>query len=121
MATTTAIPRRALGRTGETVSALGMGGYHLGLVGAERDVTSLVRGDRNEEPWRRRGAGEEACGNGEGGGPLRRGRLHADVEGRDVWAGGDGRIETVPLRDLSATKLHRRNELPYGDQPMTGR
>ena len=41
MASTTEIPRRALGRTGETVSALGMGGYHLGL-GSERDATSLV-------------------------------------------------------------------------------
>ena len=38
------IPRRALGRTGETVSALGMGGYHLGLVGSEREATSLVHG-----------------------------------------------------------------------------
>ena len=42
MAPTTDIPRRALGRTGETVSALGMGGYHLGLLGAERDAISLV-------------------------------------------------------------------------------
>lgn len=42
MAATTEIPRRALGRTGETVSALGMGGYHLGQVGAEREVISLV-------------------------------------------------------------------------------
>ncbi len=42
MAATTEIPRRALGRTGETVSALGMGGYHLGQVGAEREAISLV-------------------------------------------------------------------------------
>jgi predicted aldo/keto reductase-like oxidoreductase len=36
------IPRRPFGRTGETVSALGMGGFHLGLVGTEREATSLV-------------------------------------------------------------------------------
>jgi uncharacterized protein len=36
------IPRRALGRTGEYVSALGLGGYHLGLVGTEREATRLV-------------------------------------------------------------------------------
>jgi predicted aldo/keto reductase-like oxidoreductase len=36
------IPRRPFGRTGETVSALGMGGYHLGLIGTEREATSLV-------------------------------------------------------------------------------
>ncbi|MEO8620623.1 MAG: aldo/keto reductase [bacterium] len=36
------IPRRALGKTGETVSALGLGGYHLGQIGAEREAISLV-------------------------------------------------------------------------------
>ena len=36
------IPRRPFGRTGETVSALGMGGFHLGEVGTEREATSLV-------------------------------------------------------------------------------
>jgi predicted aldo/keto reductase-like oxidoreductase len=36
------IPRRPFGRTGETVSALGMGGYHLGLIGTEREAISLV-------------------------------------------------------------------------------
>jgi len=35
------IPRRALGRTGEYVSALGIGGYHLGL-GTEREATRIV-------------------------------------------------------------------------------
>ena len=42
MATIEAIPRRPLGQTGEMVSALGMGGYHLGLVGTEREAISLV-------------------------------------------------------------------------------
>ena len=37
------IPRRPFGKTGETVSALGLGGFHLGLVGTERDATALVR------------------------------------------------------------------------------
>ena len=36
------IPRRPFGSTGEVVSALGMGGFHLGLVGSEREATSLV-------------------------------------------------------------------------------
>lgn len=44
MANTADIPRRALGRTGEAVSALGMGGYHLGQVGSEREAISLVHG-----------------------------------------------------------------------------
>jgi predicted aldo/keto reductase-like oxidoreductase len=43
MATTTApIPQRAFGRTGETISAIGLGGFHLGLVGTEREATSIV-------------------------------------------------------------------------------
>ena len=35
------LPRRALGRTGEYVSALGIGGYHLGF-GTEREATRIV-------------------------------------------------------------------------------
>ena len=43
MATTTApIPQRLFGRTGETVSAIGLGGYHLGLIGSEREAISIV-------------------------------------------------------------------------------
>jgi aryl-alcohol dehydrogenase-like predicted oxidoreductase len=36
------IPRRLLGRTGERVSALGLGGYHLGNVGTEREAIRIV-------------------------------------------------------------------------------
>jgi aryl-alcohol dehydrogenase-like predicted oxidoreductase len=36
------IPRRALGTTGEYVSAIGLGGYHLGTIGSERESTKLV-------------------------------------------------------------------------------
>ena len=37
------IPRRPFGRTGETVTAIGLGGYHIGLAGSERESVSLVR------------------------------------------------------------------------------
>ena len=36
------IPRRALGRTGAEVSALALGGYHLGLVRTEREAMRIV-------------------------------------------------------------------------------
>ena len=36
------IPQRVFGRTGETVSAIGLGGYHLGLIGSEREAISIV-------------------------------------------------------------------------------
>jgi uncharacterized protein len=37
------IPRRPLGRTGVMVSALGMGGYHLGLVKSDRTAVRIVQ------------------------------------------------------------------------------
>jgi len=36
------IPLRPFGRTGETVSALGLGGFHLGEIGTEREAISLL-------------------------------------------------------------------------------
>jgi aryl-alcohol dehydrogenase-like predicted oxidoreductase len=40
--TTESIPRRALGSTGEYVSAIGLGGFHLGLISTERECTRIV-------------------------------------------------------------------------------
>jgi aryl-alcohol dehydrogenase-like predicted oxidoreductase len=37
-----AIPRRPLGRTGEHVSIIGVGGYHLGTLASVEDATRLV-------------------------------------------------------------------------------
>ena len=39
-----AIPRRRLGTTGETVSAIGLGGYHVGVQHDERESVRIVRG-----------------------------------------------------------------------------
>ena len=36
------IPQRPLGKTGATVSAIGIGGYHLGLVGTAKEATQIV-------------------------------------------------------------------------------
>lgn len=36
------IPQRPLGTTGETVSALGLGGYHLGLISSQREAIRIV-------------------------------------------------------------------------------
>src|SRR5687768_6091317 len=36
------IPRRPLGRTGVEVSAIGLGGYHLGLIPTEREAIRIV-------------------------------------------------------------------------------
>jgi aryl-alcohol dehydrogenase-like predicted oxidoreductase len=41
--TTGEIPRRALGRTGVEVSALALGGYHVGLAKSKREALQIVR------------------------------------------------------------------------------
>ena len=38
-----AMPMRTLGRTGEKISAIGLGGYHTGLQRDEQDSISLIR------------------------------------------------------------------------------
>lgn len=43
MATTGTIPYRTLGRTGETVSLLGIGGFHLGKIADEQESIQVVR------------------------------------------------------------------------------
>ena len=37
------VPRRALGRTGEKVSAIGIGGFHLGQAKSDAEATRIVR------------------------------------------------------------------------------
>ena len=37
------MPTRVLGRTGEQVSAIGLGGYHIGLPPDEQDSITLIR------------------------------------------------------------------------------
>ncbi|HET9425595.1 MAG TPA: aldo/keto reductase [Gemmatimonadaceae bacterium] len=41
-AATETVPRRPLGTTGELVSALGLGGYHIGAVGSEREAIRII-------------------------------------------------------------------------------
>ena len=43
MAKQSGIPRRPLGRTGVEVSAIGVGGYHLGLAKTETEAVRIVR------------------------------------------------------------------------------
>ncbi|HVA36357.1 MAG TPA: aldo/keto reductase [Candidatus Dormibacteraeota bacterium] len=38
------VPQRVLGRTGERVSAVGLGGFHIGIQGDERESIRLIRG-----------------------------------------------------------------------------
>jgi predicted aldo/keto reductase-like oxidoreductase len=42
-AQTTSVPRRTLGRTGEKVSMVGLGGYHLGMQKDEQESIRIIR------------------------------------------------------------------------------
>ena len=42
-AETKGVPQRTLGRTGEKVSAIGLGGYHIGIPQEEQDSIRLIR------------------------------------------------------------------------------
>ena len=64
------VPRRALGRTGEMVSMVGLGGYHLGIPRSERTATKIVHAavERGitflDNSWDyHEGASEERMGN----------------------------------------------------------
>lgn len=64
------VPRRALGRTGEMVSMVGLGGYHLGMPRSERTATKIVHAavERGitflDNSWDyHEGASEERMGN----------------------------------------------------------
>jgi len=41
--TTQGVPQRALGRTGEKISAMGLGGYHIGKQAEESDSITIIR------------------------------------------------------------------------------
>src|SRR5450759_1377578 len=43
MTETSGIPYRALGRTGELVSLVGLGGFHMGRAASEQEAIALVR------------------------------------------------------------------------------
>ena len=47
------VPLRPLGRTGEKVSAIGLGGYHIGTQGDEQLSIRIVRNQKWNQPQRR--------------------------------------------------------------------
>jgi len=73
------IPRRKLGRTGVEVSALGLGGYHLGLVKSQREAVRIV---------------QEAVDGG---------ITFLD----NAWEYHDGRSETIMGRALAGGRRHK--------------
>ena len=54
------MPYRVLGRTGERVSAIGVGGWHLGLSHVDEALSVRTVTVTRSEPERRR----DACSNG---------------------------------------------------------
>ena len=92
-ASPTDIPLRALGRTGQMVSAIGLGGHHLGLIGSEREAISLVHAALDagitfmDNAWEYHdGVSERRMGKALGGGRRERAFLMTKVctHGRDA-------------------------------------
>lgn len=94
------VPRRALGRTGEMVSMVGLGGYHLGIPRSERTATKIVHAavERGitflDNSWDyHEGASEERMGNA-----LKEGGLRDKVF---LMTKIDGRTKRSAMKQLN--------------------
>lgn len=92
----TAVPRRRLGRTGVTVSMVGIGGYHLGLVREDAESTRIVHAalDRGidflDNCWDYHdGKSEERMGRALADGHRKRAFLMTKLDGRTRKAATD--------------------------------
>jgi aryl-alcohol dehydrogenase-like predicted oxidoreductase len=101
------IPRRALGRTGVEVCAMGLGGYHLGLMKSQREAVRLVQQAVDEgitfldNAWEYHdGKSETIMGQALGGG--RRDRVFLMTK---VCTHGRGRLEAMRQLEQSLRRL----------------
>ncbi len=120
------IPRRPLGRTGATVSALGLGGYHLALAGSRAEAVRIVHAaidaglDFLDNAWEyHEGRSEEWMGAALAGGWRDRAFLMTKVCSH-------GRSKGVALRQLEESLRRLRtdhvdlwqvHEVVYHDDP----
>ena len=101
------IPRRALGRTGIEVCAMGLGGYHLGLMKSQREAVRLVQQAVDEgitfldNAWEYHdGKSETIMGRALGGG--RRDQVFLMTK---VCTHGRGRVEAMRQLEQSLRRL----------------
>lgn len=103
------VPRRALGRTGEMVSMVGLGGYHLGIPRSERTATKIVHAavERGitflDNSWDyHEGASEERMGNA-----LKEGGLRDKVF---LMTKVDGRTKRSAAKQLNQSLKRLRTD-----------
>lgn len=120
------IPRRALGRTGVEVSALALGGYHLGMVKSEREAVRIVHEaldaglDFMDNAWEYHdGRSEELMGKALAGGRRERVFLMSKVctHGRDARAAMRQLEQSLRRLKTDRLDLWQIHEVVYDNDP----
>src|SRR3954467_15824437 len=124
--TTAEIPLRPFGRTGEMVSALGMGGFHLGEIGTEREAISLLHKAVDagitfmDNAWEyHEGVSESRMGKGLANGRRQRGILMTKVctHGRDAKVAMRQLTESLRRLKTDYVDLWQVHEVAYAGDP----
>jgi len=114
-ATASGFPRRTLGRTGEQVSILGVGGYHIGLPSEQEGIrivrTALDNGmNFLDNCWDYNGGvSEERMGKALGDGYRQKAFLMTKIDGRDAKSAGkqlDESLKRLGTDHLDLLQFH---------------
>ncbi len=120
----TPIPRRALGRSGEQVSLLGIGGFHLGLAASEDEAVRIVRGALDagvtflDNCWDYHdGESERRMGKALGDGYRARAFLMTKIDGRDRGAAARQIDESLRRLGTDHVDLMQIHEVIRAEDP----
>jgi uncharacterized protein len=119
-----AVPRRRLGRTGEMVSILGLGGWHLGSIKDDRQAADLVREAVDlgvtfmDNAWEyHQGRSEELMGRALAGGRRQKAFLMTKHHGRDKKTAMRHLEESLRRLGTEVIDLWQFHEVIYEDDP----
>lgn len=122
--TTWPIPRRALGRTGETVSMIGLGGAHIGHQPSEAESIRLIRRAIDggitflDNCWDYHdGASEERMGKALRDGYRERAFLMTKIDGRDAKTATRQLEESLRRLRTERLDLLQLHEVIHADDP----
>ncbi|MDP2314670.1 MAG: aldo/keto reductase [Pseudomonadota bacterium] len=118
------VPRRKLGRTGETISGVGIGGAHLGGLASDAEAVSLVRRaidegiDFLDNCWDYHGGkSEERMGQALRDGYRERAFLMTKIDGRDARTATRQIEESLRRLGTDRLDLLQLHEVIHDDDP----
>ena len=118
------VPRRRLGKTGELVSILGVGGWHLGSIRQDREAIDLVRRAVDlgatfmDNAWEyHRGRSEELMGRALADGYRQKVFLMSKHHGRDKETGLRHLEDSLRRLKTEVIDLWQFHEVIYEDDP----